>query len=260
MKTIQFTFNFPEKLHIDDGKIIHEYVSQPLAAQTRRLSSSLPPLPETDSQEYVRNWCSTHTTLVQSNNKTNADITVFEDADSLGSSLQESIEAYPKPLNFDNVTHRGGNKVHENPADISSPYRKLSRESGILTLPDSTLEYTELDELEKREVTSNPAENCCRRNSGYCTCSSESPQEKNVTEEGIRKSFDGIVERSDLDCAKIGESLLAGSNTSSEPSFVTVSELYRYTDDEEGVTLFEKRLLRNVSRWVAYLILVDLLI
>lgn len=52
----------------------------------------------------------------------------------------------------------------------------------------------------------------------------------------------------ELNVGKV-EDILQNTNTSSELSFVTVSEVYRYTDDEEGVLLFEKRLLKNPSRY-----------
>lgn len=245
-----------EKLFIDDGKFIHEYVSQPLTEEPAQLSTTLTCLPETNTEEYVRNWCSTHTS-VQSGTKTNRtfDFSVAsDDADSLGSSLQESIEAYPKVLNFDNVTMRG-NKLHQrNELDLTSSYRKLSRESGIQTLPDSIVECaSELDELETQDISEIPNKDYRQHNSDYFTCSSESPNafDKNVnaTEKtGVCKILDSTLKENDLNDAKIGESLLGSYSSSSELSFVTVSEWLRYTDDDEGITLFEKRLLRNLSR------------
>lgn len=241
-------------MFIDDGKFIHEYVAQPLTEASARLSTTLTCLPETNTQEYVRNWCSTHTSL-QNATKTDRNFDyshASDDADSLGSSLQESIEAYPKILNFDNVTMRG-DKLHQRiQAELTPPYRKLSRESGILTLPDSNVECTsELDELEKQEIHDKDYHR--QHNSDYFTCSSASPKafDKNVNlteNSAVCKILDSTLRENDLNDAKIGESLLASDNTGSELSFVTVSEWLRYTDAEEGITLFEKRLLRSLSR------------
>lgn len=218
----------------------------------------MPYLPETNPEEYVRNWCTTHTTL-QNDTKTirkSGYAIPSDDCDSIGSSLQESIEADPKIIQFENVTFRA-KQCQQEPKNfnISPSCRKLSRESGILTLPDSTLDYaSEIDNLEKQEVSEISGRESRRQNSGYFTCSSEDPNafERNIDSSGEKIIEESVntLEENGLNDARIGDGLLISSNTSSELSYVTVSEWYRYTDAEEGVTLFEKRLLKSTSRFV----------
>lgn len=120
-----------------------------------------------------------------------------------------------------------------------------------MTLPDSTLDYTsEIDALEKQEISEIRAVESNHRNSDYFTCSSESPNafERNIDSSGEKIIAEVSGSTNGLNDSKVGESLLASSNTSTELSFVTVSEMYRYTDVEEGVTLYEKRLLKSISR------------
>lgn len=124
-----------------------------------------------------------------------------------------------------------------------------------MTLPDSTLDYaSEIDNLEKQDVLEMNSRESRHQNSDYFTCSSESPNafERNIDSSGekIVDNSDSAIQENGLNDAIIGDGLLISSNTSSELSFVTVSEWYRYTDAEEGVTLFEKRLLKSTSRYV----------
>lgn len=226
-----------EKLYIDDGKFIHEYISHSLP-EAPRLSAALPCLPETNTEEYVRNWCSTHTSQ-QNDTKTSESLyhtAASDDCDSIGSSLQESLEVYPKVLNFDNVTMRG-NKIcqrEQGNINLTLPCRKLSRESGILTLPDSSSCVSEFDEPD------------IQQNSDYFTESLNSPS---LEDNNVSKISNNTLRVNDLNDAKIGESLLtSNNNTSSELSFVTVSEWLRYTDNNESITLFEKRLLNSFTR------------
>lgn len=232
---------FLEKLCIDDGKFIHKYISRPEETQSK-LNNSLPYLPETNTEEYVRNWCSTHITL-QDDTKTISKPTALDDCDSIGSSLHESLEADPKTSEFENVTYRR-NRFQREPNSVSVS-RKLSRESGILTLPDSTLDYVyEMDNLEKVEVSE-----MCNESSDYFTCSFASPNAfERKTGEKDMEVQNGFIEKINLNEAGIGDGLCVDNSTSTECSFVTVSEWYRYTDEEEGVMLFEKRLLKSTSR------------
>lgn len=58
------------------------------------------------------------------------------------------MEAYLKQLAFDNVTERRNWSGF-----VESPSRKMSRESGIQTLPDSSVDYTfEAEEEGMKEV------------------------------------------------------------------------------------------------------------
>lgn len=170
----------------------------------------------------------------------------------MGSSLQDSIESNPKLLNFENVAVRTKQFCLENTdmtLDIStSPkFRKLSRESGILTLPDSALDYTsELSDLPKIPC-SRDKENHVRL-SGYFTCTSESPNifEQNVLDVNLLDQSQNQTNLSNVTNSERRDQL--NPNSSSELSFVTVSEVYKYIDDQEGVVLLEKRLLRSSSR------------
>lgn len=227
---------FSEKLYIDDGKFIYKYVSQLQTENQPCLSNTLPYLPETNTEEYVRNWCTSHTP-VQKSNRNRTYTVASDDCDSIGSSLQESFEADSKAMQFENVTFRGIQYQKESRnINIGSSCRKLSRESGILTLPDSSIDYTEIDDMEKLSAVDTN-----NQNSNYFTCDSENSN----TSDGL----DSTTQENSLNVAKIGKDLLTSSETSLELSYVTVSEWYKYTDTEEGVTLFEKRLLKGISRY-----------
>lgn len=184
-----------------------------------------------------------------------------DESDCLGSSLQESLESEPKMLNFENVTCRAINrKTFEDSSCLEQAEpkcRKLSRESGILTLPDSVLDdCSELDENYKINTKTNDAQT---KNtlSDYFTCGSdrsdilnrciiETSSFANETSECTGVYFDSTAKSE----GKTSEVQIADQNQSndSDLTFVTVSEVYKYTDEEQGVVLYERRLLKSPPR------------
>lgn len=134
-----------------------------------------------------------------------------------------------------------------------------SRESGIMTLPDTILNGSEPNDtffLSANEihlptgsdasiVSNKPGKDA---SSDYFTCTDISEVsnflENNIFEvtsdrsEEIRLSSllteDQLVTRSDI---------LSNKTYDEELSFVSLSEVYKYTDPAEGVVLFEKRLI-----------------
>lgn len=128
--------------------------------------------------------------------------------------------------------------IHTNNIEMNTTFsvKESSRESGITTLPDSLLntKILDLDVSKAKDTTSD-----------YATCTSgTSPDllERNVfdfpisnlitSDNSIKSNDDSIIAKSEGVC-------------SSDLSFVTMSEVYKYVDQEEGIVLFEKRCLKT---------------
>lgn len=259
---INFTFNywkksiFSDKIYIDDGKTIHEY-----EISDSNNTAALQDLPKTNAQEYVREWCNS-----QKNSSTCSSLPTIscndgDESDCLGSSLQESLESEPKMLNFENTTCSTNNqKTFEDSSclDQTEPKcRKLSRESGILTLPDSLVDdCSEIDENHKIDYKNNVSQ-LKNTLSDYFTCGSdrsdilnrciiETSSFANETSECTGIYFDSTAKS----VGRTADVQIVDQNRSndSDLTFVSVSEVYKYTDEEEGVILYERRLLKSPPR------------
>ncbi|XP_050296832.1 ankyrin repeat and LEM domain-containing protein 1-like [Anthonomus grandis grandis] len=129
-----------------------------------------------------------------------------------------------------------------------------SRESGVVTLP-SSLNELGLFELEKSVAKE-------EKSSDYLTCSHTSVDslEKNIFELPDElntlnldsKHHESLLVKSNTDVVDKEDSMKSdggssGGSDSNELSFVSVSEVYKYVDKDEGVVLYERRLLKTPS-------------
>ncbi|CAG9772676.1 unnamed protein product [Ceutorhynchus assimilis] len=106
-----------------------------------------------------------------------------------------------------------------------------SKESGIVTLESTSL----------KQSMNEPAQH--RQSSDYLSFTNDSI---NVLEKNIDEVNLSDQEEEQLLNNNICDSGEGGSNGSStELSFVSVSEVYKHVDEEQGVTLYEKRLLKT---------------
>lgn len=210
----------------------------------------------------MRSWCNTqlsHTNYSQPSQRRPSNASTTEECDSLLSSLAESSDFEFKKPNDEFVTYRKNtnnkNDRKDQEVDTSTSVfdkcRKLSRESGILTLPDSVLsEYdTEKDSAKEKSVEVQ-VDTRPNASSDYCTCDSTSINilERNVIESSVEDDACGSFKN---ESSRVKEGSVTNSPRSvesSELTFVTVSEVYKYLDPEEGVTLYEKRLLKTPAR------------
>lgn len=147
--------------------------------------------------------------------------------------------------------------AYANAEDLTD-LKEYSKESGIVTLPH-TLKDTHTFDLDP-EDTSQKALTKEEKSSDYLTCSHNSINtfEKNVFE--ITDDLNNINLESKTDNMNALEPLAHGktnavkserdkSNDSNEMSFVSVSEVYKYEDKQEGVVLYERRLWKAPSEY-----------
>lgn len=132
-------------------------------------------------------------------------------------------------------------------ANELSKMEQFSKESGIVTLPDSTNDESnffcdkEISTAREQTDLMKPQE----ISSDYMTCSSNSLFEKNIFEitEDI-SSLLAVDESKDVKGLAVDKSNDNDSN-SNDISFISISEVYKYVDKDEGIVLYERRLLKT---------------
>ncbi|CAG9862775.1 unnamed protein product [Phyllotreta striolata] len=228
----QFSF---DKLLVNNGNLIGEYEIDEETARSINADRPLLDLvnqPEPDHTKLVLNWFETHvdeakvdeTFTVNRPNSTDEDFVSYE------SSADESdVVLNPKTLNSTiKKTYKKKRKIERQPNPRSSTPQtspkscmvernpQCSSESGIQTLPCSG---NSLSSVKPPETSSD-----------YMTCSGNSILNQNIL--AIYDASKSLF-ASDESCNKSCESY--------EASFVTVSEVYKYEDEQEGIVLYEKR-------------------
>lgn len=137
--------------------------------------------------------------------------------------------------------------------------KKISSESGILSFATSTdnniINPDNFNNTRSKNFDSkclpnynnlNSLGNSVNGSSEYLTCSTSSIFNKNI----FAITADSNLLTSDESCTdnnKIEYDSACGDGGSTELSFVTVSEFYKYEDKYEGITLYEKRMLKISS-------------
>lgn len=131
----------------------------------------------------------------------------------------------------------------ENANDLSK-MEQFSKESGIVTLSDSV--NTELNFFCDKQIPSTKEQTDLVKpqeiSSDYMTCSSNSLFEKNIFE-----MTEDISHLLAVDRYKNVKGLVVDKSddvNSNDISFVSISEVYKYEDKDEGITLYERRLLK----------------
>lgn len=130
-------------------------------------------------------------------------------------------------------------------ADATSFPKDYSKESGVVMLTSSLSNSSFAVQVPTKTNTSSISKRQ-RSSSDYLTCSRSSINslEKNI--------FEITDDLSDLNlnksvCAPVEKAKSDGSEgaASDQCSFVSVSEVYKYVDEDQGVVLFERRLLKT---------------
>ncbi|KRT84184.1 hypothetical protein AMK59_2856, partial [Oryctes borbonicus] len=257
------------KVLLNNGAFVGEYeIDETIKGglENEQTKSGMPQmdlntLPQTDSQEYVLNWCNTQE-LTSEQSESGEDYSAELEygnnivraipkkhtkiCSSKSSNYQsETFSASSSKRKFNNVTFRHGSKHYQEnyiSKDICK-HKESSRESGILTLQDSSDEdggYSEDDLSYNKIKTVKAARNLKIKenkdnSSDYCTCT-----EGSDTTNMLDKTIYEFSTNNNPNHFKS-----SNSNDDQELSFVSVSEVYKYTDLEEGVVLFEKRILSS---------------
>ncbi|KAF7268345.1 hypothetical protein GWI33_018498 [Rhynchophorus ferrugineus] len=253
-----------DKIIVNNGFTVGEYVidNQAVSATSGGEDGRLHSLPNTDATEYILNWFNQQQSIINSTptdslTKQFGSTTSLESADS--SPGESDGDRTSKRYDSHYITFRKVYRKTRKKSSIKSPNKtqksvyfdatktsledtnceeaenfslakEYSTESGIITLPVSVEDIglssnIEHIPLKKKETSSD-----------YQTCSQISIDafEKNV--------FEITEDLSQLHIQK-------GDNTvcTDDMSFVSVSEVYKYEDKDEGIVLYEKRLLKSPS-------------
>ncbi|XP_060522645.1 ankyrin repeat and LEM domain-containing protein 1-like [Cylas formicarius] len=275
-----------DKILIDNGEfvrelnVINEQPPDSITKQETKTRTDLLLLPQADMTEYIMNWFNQ-----QSNAKTNTPCLQIQEKmsdngnfDFNDSSFDESDANYvnekrtsreyitfrkmyrktkkidekgPKISNRSTLNHTQINATvyHDACSDTALTNQKMaefsgySKESGIVTLPvsvdDVNYSWTELEQNETREVIEDKRD----KSSDYMTCSRASVDtlERNILEINDDLSLNNEI-------TKGVHQLHETHSTNNDLSFVSViSEVYKYVDNDEGVVLYERRLLKTPS-------------
>lgn len=275
-----------DKIVVNNGHVVGEYELEPVSTpiSINLDDKNLHTLPETDATEYILNWFDQQQS-VTSSTPTDSLERHFGSATSLDQSDNSVAESEgdrsSKRYDQQYITFR---KVYTKTRKKSSPNQSpqkpkdcvhldttisnerppnsyafqypnfeltqmedYSKESGINTLPP-TFRDTSVDSWNQHSEASkhfNISNNKNERSSDYLTCSQYSIDalEKNIFE--ITEDLSNLQ----VDAALPVEERPNSTNGSQELSFVSVSEVYKYIDQGEGVVLYEKRLLKTPSEY-----------
>lgn len=191
---------------------------------------------------------------------TNKFVTTGDSYDS-GDSLKESDEERYSNVDFKNICFRKvyrkkikTPKTKSSPIDTTnstnqtikteiSSFKHFSKESGISMLPNSVI--SENDTKAPKKLEQNMSKVIKDTTSDYVTCTSgDSPDilERNVFD------FNNLLTSDDSNKSQVSTVTKSEGISSSDLSFISVSEVYKYEDKEEGVVLFERRFLKTPVR------------
>lgn len=201
-------FKFPDKILLNNGFVIGEYGVNDEANNLSKLDY------KSNINEYVNQWCNSSFQIENNGLESNK-------------SLLSNYEYETK-------------RRDRNSELIDTCIEDISRESGILTLPMTIQNESSLEVLTMSSS-----------NSTYLSCCSTDTQ--NVMEQNIFSITDESQPNltNEISHEKTNEATnsLFNKNIDSRTflieneSFVSISEVYIYTDDEEQVALYEKRIL-----------------
>lgn len=140
--------------------------------------------------------------------------------------------------------------------------KEFSAESGIVTLPNSKIEdFSNADDKESSFCPNAPRVNGCDINQNlnasisastdYHTCSaginSALPNSTFVIDKNVFEITNDLSNLTTNEAKSRRSSTKSEGICSNDVSFVSVSEVYKYIDEEEGIVLFEKRLLKTAT-------------
>lgn len=192
--------------------------------------------------EFVLNWfnkCESDIKHISSDNEISAHSVILRKP-------QRKPKEGSISINQENCAQEYVSKVEEIGSSKNFQDEKLSTESGIVVSSSELRTYS----LDTRPICLNQIIEC---NNGLCdqldnnskySDKSESSDYKTCSNSFLEKNIFEITE--DLSY-EIRNNELPSVNNMNESSFIAVSEIYKYEDKEEGVTLFEKRLVKTPS-------------
>lgn len=189
-------------------------------------------------------------------NKEVEDSTMFSIVNDIETIKQHSTESGVNTMPNSPVDlHISGQIQNESmyTAEDFSTMQQYSKESGIITLPNSMLvtgnipKTTSSAEFSISEMYSPPKMKTSLikidASSDYNTCSTAS--EKSSLVNSFEMTDDLSIEFTQDETKGDLISSTHSKSSSPELSFVTVSELYKYVDEDEGIILFERRFLKT---------------
>ncbi|KAJ8962653.1 hypothetical protein NQ318_001047, partial [Aromia moschata] len=245
-------------------------------------------LPQSNAAEYVMNWFSTHVEAPANSvsgppftklPRSTGSSTTEDSLGSFESSVDESENEHLKRTKLQNITFRKTYRKKRKVAKDKSASKRVdvvSKASNVdPPLPDisqlctsfeNAEEFTKEENFSKESGIRTPDTKATSieaqtpndgglvkvqdASSDYLTCSSNSLFEKNVFETTEDVSVD-IFTADESKSVRSLQSYIAKSEgvCSSDLSFVSVSEVYKYVDNDEGIVLYEKRLLKTSSEY-----------
>nr|XP_022913973.1 ankyrin repeat and LEM domain-containing protein 1 [Onthophagus taurus] len=213
-----------DKVLLNSGQLIGEYKPEIVSNNAKKVDmKKLKEIPLRNNSHYVQTWCNSQdpTNSYQDSNSQDLDPLDF------GSSSSQNSQKSTGSFKF----NKRKPPIDSTCSSIDCDYKESSRESGILTFPESEEENTRglYDDdfnrkLDRKLINSNANKDS---SSDYCTCTDGS-MDLNINQ----------FERNIFDIGSI-----CTEKSSIDATFVSISEIYKYTDDEEGVVLYEKRVL-----------------
>ncbi|KAJ8924360.1 hypothetical protein NQ315_007156, partial [Exocentrus adspersus] len=273
-----------DKILINNGHTVGEYQIvneyQPDSITKEKRFEHLNDLPQSNSTEYVMNWFNKHVTPdvnVQAFPKFlkgAAGSGSSEDGfPSCESSGDESDNEHSR-LNAENVTFRKAytktRKVSKNDKKVGfgktdstdlfdtclnetaidlSKIEQFSNESGIVTLPNSLNDQSNTVDDKTPGSTKKITLLKPDTSSDYMTCSSNSLLEKNIFEvtEDVSINLFTSDESKSIKCVDVDNG--KAEDACNNDSLVSVSEVYKYVDKDEGIVLYERRILKTLSEY-----------
>ncbi|KAL3285873.1 hypothetical protein HHI36_000393 [Cryptolaemus montrouzieri] len=273
--------------HTGEYEIVQEYKTEPLTQKNLESLHQLPETNATEYvMNWCQNQLTNASTPVASASVTNSLENSYSNSDFRESSCDESDggksvnysikhdtitfrKKYRKVRKVSNVSrtsnvsdnvkvagtdNSGGERKtlnitkDETSGDMFTVLREFSKESGIMTLPNSKSEvYIAVDKA--NSISSNQdivATNIILENtinsSDYRTCSS--CDMSNVMNRNIFEMTNDLSHLAVEEVKSRRSSTKSEGVFSTDVSFVSVSEVYKYIDEDEGIILFEKRLLK----------------
>lgn len=207
-----YFFNFADKILLNNGFVTGEYVVIE-TTPTPETNHSFKSDHKSNINEYINEWCNGMLQIKHS-----------------------SLESLESELS--NNEYRYVTKRRNRNSDLIDTYiEDFSRESGILTLPSSTGNESSLQVHNSSSSNSTYLSCCSTDTQNIMECNIFSiPDESQLSENFHEKSTE---ERNSL----LDKNINCGTSSIVNESFVSVSEVYKYTDDEEQVVLYEKRIL-----------------
>lgn len=208
-----------DKIVVNNGQVVGEYE---LANIVEAETIDLEVLPRTNPNDYVRNWCDTLDAQLESSGL--EDLSPKSVTSSVnGSYRYKNVTMYrPKARPWDVP-------FNSHQSNDFCKFSEKSRESGIVTLNDSALEDDEI-KLSPRKISKTKSKDT---SSDYCTCTEGSDDVMNQN----------VYEMSSSSSSQKSTDHINNHIANFENSFISVSEVYRYSDRDEGIVLFEKRIL-----------------